>query len=148
MDQIAEDGFSRVPAGIRWLNSITEAANLCAELGDAERATELIAILEPVRDLHGVFCIPVNYGGPVTAALSGLEDLCGRPDKALEYARRAAESATALGAKPMEMRTRRDLARLLKREGETANAAEELHLAERIASEFELVDAFRPKPNA
>ena len=37
-----------VPRNIRWTGTVVEVANLCADLGDAERAAELAALLEPV----------------------------------------------------------------------------------------------------
>ncbi len=143
-ERIAVDAFSRVPRGIRWLNSILEAAHLCVELGEDGHADPLIELLSPVSTLHGVFCIPVNYGGPIAGALAGLHALRGETDAAIGFARSAVASTAALGARPQEMRHRRDLASLLVQAGDAAEAADERAAADRIASECGLEDALRP----
>jgi DNA-binding winged helix-turn-helix (wHTH) protein len=96
--RLAEPGFAAVPRNIRWTRSLAEIAHLCADLGDAERAPELIALLEPVADQHGVIPIPVAYGGPLRYALARLYDLSGRPVLAQQSLTEAITRCDRLGA--------------------------------------------------
>lgn len=140
--------FASLPRDIRWMNSMLETAQLCIALADTERARELLPVLAPYADLHGVFCVPVNYGGPLAGALAGLEHLLGNQGVALEHARNAVASTVALGARPVEMRQRRALAVLLDDQGGDANREEAAHQraqADRIAQELELIDALDPE---
>jgi len=96
--RLAEPGFGAVPRNIRWTRSIVEIAHLCADLGDAGRAPDLIALLEPVADQHGVIPIPVAYGGPLHHALARLYDLSGNHALAKASNEQAIAAAEKVGA--------------------------------------------------
>jgi DNA-binding winged helix-turn-helix (wHTH) protein len=96
--RLAEPGFAAVPRNIRWTRSIAEIAHLCADLGERARAAELIALLEPVAEQHGVVPIPIAYGGPLRHALARLYELTGRRAEAAEAYARARADCERVGA--------------------------------------------------
>src|SRR5690606_27446337 len=67
-------GVAAIPRNIRWHDTIGELALLCAELGDAPVARELVALLEPVSHHHAVLPPPLYYAGPFTRALARLHE--------------------------------------------------------------------------
>ena len=48
-EALAEPGFDALPRDANWLIALTLLAEVCGALGDAERARELYALLEPTR---------------------------------------------------------------------------------------------------
>ena len=126
--RLGRDAFRGVPRNIRWTGTAIEAANLCADLADAERAAELAPLLEPVASQHAVLALPVCYGGPATHALGRLYTVLGRHDEAREALDEARASAAALGARPAVRRIELDLAAHHERHG-SRSAAREHHAA-------------------
>jgi hypothetical protein len=115
--ELAAKGFDAVPRNIRWLSTMVEIAHLCADLGDAERAPELEALLRPAAHLHGVLPVPICYGGPLARAMARLVALQGRLEEAVELLEEARAGAEALGARPMEARILAEQGALLARRG-------------------------------
>jgi tetratricopeptide (TPR) repeat protein len=129
-------GPDRIPRNIRWNSTIAELAHLCADLGDADRADSLIALLEPVAGQHGVIPMPIFYAGPFTAALGRLHALRGELQEAIELLEDALESAEALGARPVRTRILAWQGALLVRRGESTRAGEVLAQAAELAREL------------
>ncbi|HEY8119699.1 MAG TPA: AAA family ATPase [Myxococcota bacterium] len=122
--QLAEPGFAAVPRNIRWTRSLVEIAHLCADLDDRARAPELIALLEPVADQHGVIPIPIAYGGPVRHALARLQDLAGERARAEASYAGALADCERVGARGWRARVLLDAARS-QRDAKRARAARE-----------------------
>ncbi|RIK90531.1 MAG: hypothetical protein DCC71_25510, partial [Proteobacteria bacterium] len=101
-DDLAKDGFRAIPRNIRWCNTVVETANLCADLGDAERAGELAALLRPVAHHHAVLPMAISYGGPAARALARLAELRGLADEAAAHFEEAIDAAAALEARPAQ----------------------------------------------
>jgi tetratricopeptide (TPR) repeat protein len=126
-EELAGPGFDAVPRNIRWYGTMAEAAHLCAELGDRERADQLCELLEPVEEQHAV--LPLSqYCGPVSRCLARLHECAGRLERASELFEEAARACDAVGARPTAARVALEHGRLLARRGERARSRE--HLAE------------------
>jgi hypothetical protein len=102
---------------VRWTKNVVEIAGLACDLGDAERARTLLALLEPVEHLHAVLPVPICYGGPVTWALARLHETLGDSALADELYGEALAAAESLGAIPTRDRVARDRAALRARTG-------------------------------
>jgi hypothetical protein len=132
---LAAQGFEDVNRGIRWIGTLVESAHLCADLEDGARAEELIRLLAPAEDQHGVLPVPILYGGPASYALARLQEVVGMADVAAQYYEHAIEGAATLGARPMQARVQLDYARLLGRRGHRERAAQLEREAEAIREE-------------
>jgi DNA-binding winged helix-turn-helix (wHTH) protein len=117
-EDLACAGFEKIPRNIRWHGTIIEAANLCADLGDADRAPSLRALLLPVADMHGVMPIAICYGGPVNRCLARLAETAGDGDEALHRYDEALAACTDLGARPARARVQVESGALLLRCGQ------------------------------
>jgi len=100
LEAYVADGLDRVPRNIRWTNTVLELARLAARLQHEGCAAELVRRLEPVAHQHGVFPVPICYGGPLAEPLARLLDLLGRRDEARELLDEAALTCRELGAGP------------------------------------------------
>jgi hypothetical protein len=134
-DDLLGAGAGAIPRNIRWYATTAEAALLAAELGDQERAKELLPLLEPYVEQHAVLPL-ASYSGPVARCLARLEETLGRPERACELYEAAAAAAAAIGARPMQAHVALEHGRLLTRRGDARRAkallAESLRLAEAL----------------
>ena len=130
-EEIVAPGLAAIPRNLRWVSTLTELAQLCADLGDTSRAGELEALLGPVASLHGVLPVPICYGGPVSHALARLAALQGRLDEADELFEEACSAAEALAARPTLARLLAEHAALLARRGRHSAARSQLARLER-----------------
>ncbi len=127
------DGVLGIPRNIRWTRSIVEVAHACADLGDEVRATQILELLHPVADHHGVLPTPICYGGPVRYAIARLLQLQGHIGEAMDQYERALADAQRLGATPFEIRIQHDHGRLASKSGAASAAAELLKSAQQGA---------------
>jgi hypothetical protein len=118
------------------VSTLSELAHLCADLGDADRASELEKPLRNVASLHCVLPVPICYGGPVTHALARLAALQGRPDDADGLYEEACASAEALGAHPTQARLLAEHGALLARLGRHPAARARLSAAADLRKGF------------
>ena len=121
--KISQPPVSKIPRNIRWPDTIVEAANLCADLGDAERAPSLRALLLPVAELHGVLPMAICYGGPVSRCLARLAETLGERDEARQLHDEALAACARIGARPMQARLQIESGTLLLRVGEKQRLA-------------------------
>jgi tetratricopeptide (TPR) repeat protein len=120
-EALAEDDFAAVPLDDEWLLTMGLLADACAFLGDAERAADLYARLEPYP--NAVLVGPIEIAlGSAAWPLGKLAATLGRPDDAARWLARAARDNDAAGARPWAAHARLDHARLLLAEGEPAAA--------------------------
>jgi hypothetical protein len=111
-------GFETIPRNIRWHATIVEAAHLCVDLGDADRAPALRALLLPVSEVHGVLPMAICYGGPVNRCLARIAELLGETDEALHRYDEALAGTADLGARPMQAQLQVESGALLLRRGD------------------------------
>jgi hypothetical protein len=140
-EELAAGGFARLPRNLRWLSTIAELGHLCADLGDAGRASELEALLRTAPHHHAILPVAICYGGPLGHALARLVALQGRLDEAGELLDEARAAAAGLGARPGEARILLEHGRLLERRGSRRAARERLEEGERLAKELGISSA-------
>jgi hypothetical protein len=124
---LARGGFERIKRDNAWMVSLALLAEACAELGDADRAAELYAMLEPYAG-RNVVPPDTAFVDPVARFLGVLAATRKEWDAARAHFEAAREAARGLGARPTLVRTDIDEARmLLARDGEAdRRAADEL----------------------
>lgn len=140
-EELAAPGWDAIPRNIRWTNTVVEMANLCADLGDAERAESLTELLRPVAHHHGVLPLAISYCGPVSRALARLAEVTGRLDEAGELYEDAIEACAALGALPMQARTLLDHGALLARRGDSRRARAQTERGRALAASVGLAES-------
>lgn len=135
-EQLAREGFERVPRNLRWTSTLAEIAHCAADLRDEKAVEALLLLLEPYEARHAVLPMVVCYGGPVAWALARCQEVRARVDEARALYEDALETATALGARPTQARIRLDLGRLLRRRGQSSDARAELSAAAALAADI------------
>ncbi len=71
------DGLSTVPRDVNWLAALASASEACVLLGDAGRAAQLRALLEPYGTRMVVAARGASHEGSVAYQLARLATLCG-----------------------------------------------------------------------
>jgi len=130
--ELAAARFEDVAPGIRRLRTLVELAHLSADLGEADAAAALRALLAPFERHHALMAAPVLYGGPVSFALGRLSAVLARSDEAVDLLTAAQADCEDLGARPFGARVRLERGRLASRRGERRAARE---LFEQCAAE-------------
>jgi tetratricopeptide (TPR) repeat protein len=111
-NRLAERGFADIARNNQWTITMTLISELCATLGDAERAGELYERLLPYAGLTSVS--PVGgYAGPVARYLGLLAQTRGQAALAQQHLRAALEQARRHRERPMVALVAVDLARAL-----------------------------------
>ena len=137
-DEAIPTGAARIPRNIRWTRSIVEVAHACADLGDEARSEEILSLLHPVADHHGVLPTPICYGGPVRYAIARLLELQGHVGDACDHYEQALLDARALNAAPFEARILNHHGSLVSRSKSPKAAASLLEAARKGAEELGL----------
>jgi tetratricopeptide (TPR) repeat protein len=110
-EELAREDFSGIPLDVYWLRAVTDAAAVCAYLGDAPRAAVLFDLLAPYAEQLVVAIRLVT--GTVDHYLGMLASTVGRFNEA-ETRFAAAEATHArIGAPTWLARTRLEWARML-----------------------------------
>ncbi len=99
-EPLAERSFRDLPRRADWLFAVCEAAFVCAALGDAERAAELDAALQPYDALHAVFPGVLLYAGPVARFRALLARTRDDRESAIAGFERALAACAEIGARP------------------------------------------------
>jgi tetratricopeptide (TPR) repeat protein len=144
LDQLAVDGFAALPGNFVWTYMLTVIAEMCAGVGDAERAALLYDLLIPHQGLV------VSSGGTTTGAadhyLGLLASTMQRLDDADRHFRLAAALNERIGAPSLLARTRLEWARMLAARGDAGDeerASTLLHQALATARELGLATVDR-----
>ena len=69
---VAADDFATVPRDMNWLSTIASAAEVCATLGDAQRARTVRSLLEPYADHMVISARAAHHQGSVAYFLARL----------------------------------------------------------------------------
>ncbi len=133
--RLAASDFDDIPKDLDWLISIVLLSDVCADLGDGERAALLYAKLEPYAHMNVVIGLAAVCLGSAASFLGRLAATMGRTDLAAEQFERALAANAALGAPACLARTQVDYARAL---GPGPRSEELLALAGRTASDLAL----------
>jgi ATP/maltotriose-dependent transcriptional regulator MalT len=113
LDEAAAAGLADPPAVGYWLNHAALLADICAMLGDADRAARLYPLLAPYA---GRLVLSITAGvcrGAVDRYLGRLAAMLGRRDEAARHFEAALAVNAAAGARPWLAHTQHDYARVL-----------------------------------
>jgi tetratricopeptide (TPR) repeat protein len=132
-ERLAAQDFEDVPKDLDWMIAMTLLSDVCADLGDAKRATLLYGKLEPYADVNVVIGLAAVCLGSAASFLGKLAATMGRGDLAAEHFERALAANQALQAPGCLGRTQVDYARALLGAGDPR--AEELLAAASEAAE-------------
>jgi DNA-binding SARP family transcriptional activator len=133
--RLAIGDFNDIPKDLDWLIAIVLLSDVCADLGDGDRAALLYAKLEPYADVNVVIGLAAVCLGSAAGFLGRLAATMGRTDLAASHFEHALEANAELGAPACLARTQVDYARGL---GPGPRAEELLQAAGRTAAELGL----------
>jgi len=112
-EAVAGDGFAAFPRDANWLIAITLVAEVCGALGDAGRAGELYALLEPYAGRNVVVGRNATCNGSASRLLGVLAAVQGQYSVAEKHFAAAQEMHVVMGTKPWYARTQVDSAEML-----------------------------------
>lgn len=112
-DEVALLDPDEVPEDVDWLTTMTLLADVCAELGDVERAKRLYSLLLPYAEVNVVIGLGALCEGAAARHLGRLAALTGSFEDAGRHFERALAGNEALGATVCLTRTRLDYAEAL-----------------------------------
>lgn len=136
MDVLAADGFAMLPADTTRYCALVFCAATAVEIGDRQRAAELVDLIEPYSGLVAHAGGWAVYG-PHDLYLGQLHGLLGDGQGAEERLRAAIDVAGRMGSAPWEAHGRVQLAKVLLARGSDRESAEELlRSADAVAEEL------------
>jgi tetratricopeptide (TPR) repeat protein len=112
-ERLATNDFADLPQDWLWLASVTNLAETCAFLHDAQRAATLYELLLPYAERTIVAAYAHTCYGSVSRHLGLLAATMGRWDDAVQHFEYALEVNARLDAKPYLAHTQEDYARML-----------------------------------
>jgi tetratricopeptide (TPR) repeat protein len=139
-ESLARSRFTDIPHDNAFLACTTALAELCADLGDARRANDLLQVLRPYEDLNAVFGPLVSFGS-VSRYLGRLAVTAARMSEAEEYFEKALAMNYRIDARTYLAYTRLDFAQMLLARGsqrDRGRALELLSLAREAAEAFKM----------
>jgi tetratricopeptide (TPR) repeat protein len=116
-DDLAARRFEQFPRDANWINAMDELAQVCAALGDGERAALLYERLAPYERHNVVIAFAEACEGSVARYLGMLAATMRRWDAAARHFDAALAMNAALGAWPQLAHTQRDYAVMLRARG-------------------------------
>jgi tetratricopeptide (TPR) repeat protein len=133
-ERLAKKGFADVPEDPGWIVTLTVLADVCAELGDVDRAAILYGLLAPHAGRIVVIGPGVVCAGSAARAAGRLAALVGRGDDADAHLAEAVRANIALGAAPALAHTHLAWAETARRrdEDDTAHTAAALAIADEL----------------
>ena len=134
--RLAVGDFDDIPKDLDWMIAMTLLSDVCADLGDGERAALLYARLEPYADVNVVIGLAAVCLGSAASFLGKLAATMGEAEVARGHFERALLANTALGAPGCLARTQVDYARALG--PDSPRGAELLAAANRTAADLGL----------
>jgi DNA-binding SARP family transcriptional activator len=120
-DFLARDGFAHIPRDAVWLAAMAGCAEVCAALGDLDRAVELYELLLPYRRRFVVISFGFAFIGSVAHFLGQLAAVTGRWDQAKQHFEAAIQVHAQIGAMPALARTRHEYAQMLLGRGQAGD---------------------------
>ncbi len=135
-ERLASGKFDDVPTDLDWMIAMTLLSDVCADLGDGDRAALLYRRLEPYADVNVVIGLAAVCLGSAESFLGKLAATMGRAEVARGHFERALAANARLRAPGCLARTQVDYARALGLG--SPRGAELVAAAERTASELGL----------
>jgi hypothetical protein len=120
---LATDSFAGIQRDRFWTVTILLLSQVCAALGDAQRATILYDLLRPFASRTGVLSFAHICTGSNERVLGVLSSVMGRWEDAAGHFERALVANERLGAAPSLARTQVDYGRMLIAKGTTHDAS-------------------------
>jgi DNA-binding SARP family transcriptional activator len=111
-ERLAADDFAGLPRNFAWLAGVAMLAQVCAALGDAERAAVLLALLSPFAG-RNVVTADRQCWGSAAYYLGLLARTTGDLDEAERWFEKAVDHNARMGATPWLAHTRCDYGALL-----------------------------------
>jgi tetratricopeptide (TPR) repeat protein len=112
-ERLAANGFADLPRDFAWMACVTNLAETCAFLHDAQRAATLYELLLPYAERTVVVGYAHTCFGSVSLHLGLLAATMSRWDEAVQHFEYALEMNTRLGARPYLAHTQHGYARML-----------------------------------
>lgn len=112
-ERLAAHDFEDVPKDLDWMIAMTLLSDVCADLGDAERAALLYELLEPYADVNVVIGLAAACLGSAAGFLGKLAATMGRVELAAEHFERAIAANLELHAPACLARVHVDYARAI-----------------------------------
>ena len=112
-ERLAANDFVDLPRDSLWMACVTNLAETCAFLHDAQRAATLYELLLPYAERTVVVAYAHTCFGSVSRHLGLLAATMGRWEEAVQHFEYAIEMNTALEARPYLAHTQHDYARML-----------------------------------
>ena len=112
-ERLAAGGFDDIPKDLDWTIAMVLLSDVCADLGDGERAALLYAKLEPYADVNVVVGLAAACLGSAESFLGRLAATMGQSAEAERHFERALVANAALRAPACLARTQVDYARAL-----------------------------------
>jgi DNA-binding SARP family transcriptional activator len=140
-ERLAAHDFEDVPRDLDWMIAMTLLSDVCADLGDARRATLLYASLETYGEVSVVIGFAAACLGSAASFLGRLAATMGRSDLAARHFERALQINEELRAPACLARTQVDYAGAILSSGERGSdprAEELLAAATKTAGELGL----------
>ena len=122
-ERMSDPGFSGFPRDMFWLKSMTLLAEVCASLGDVERADDLYRTLLPYAERCIIDAPVAASSGSVGRPLGCLATTLSRFDEAAAHFERALEVNARIRARPWLAYTQYEYARMLLARGEPDGSA-------------------------
>ena len=130
--------IAALPRDANWLIAVTLLSEVCAALGDAERARELHALLAPHGGRNVIVGRAASCNGCASRLLGMLASVLGEWDEAERRFFEAREMHVRMGARPFLARTELAWAEMLLARGEPGDDAA---ARERLAEAIVIADA-------
>lgn len=156
-ESLAANGYADIPQDAIRSASLAYLAEVCAWLGDHDRAPGLLRLLQPYAERNIVFGAHTASLGAAARLLGLLEGLLGHWDDAERHFERAIALDTRSGGRPWSARSRLDFAAHLRRRSATGDAERADRLIEAALADArelglrgleERAAALRPLPQA
>jgi tetratricopeptide (TPR) repeat protein len=138
LEQLGPDPLAAVPRDDNWCFFASVAADVCADVADAERAARLAALLEPFSARIALAGWILTTPGAIARPLARLCFVLGRRDEAEAHFAHALSLHHQLASPPLVVWTLLDHARALEQHGRRSDAARIRRLR---ASAFEAAES-------
>ena len=123
LEEAADEGFDRMPRDANLVIGLAQLADVCAALGDGERAAAVVPLLEPFADRMVSVVRATGLAGSAARPLGRALATAGRWSEAIAALEEAIAADRSRGGIPFAARAQRDLAEVLLARGAPGDGA-------------------------
>ena len=123
LEEAAAEGFDRMPRDANLSIGLPQLADVCAALGDGERAAAVVPLLEPFADRMVSLVRATGLAGSAARPLGRALATAGRWSEAIAALEEAMAADRSRGGIPFAARAQRDLAEVLLARGAPGDGA-------------------------